>query len=354
MQNMDQVDLTVKANEEFKEQHESPEVEEVPPSSNLVVSPEVARLMQSAFRGYISRQHLKEPLLGVRDSRAWLKVLDAHPLAEKPVSEVQSLISRLLEAKLPPLEIKRSDDGVPVKSKAAVKLDDGAIYEGEWNKQGKKHGLGTLVTNDGTKIIGCFKSGFVEGLGRMIQSSGIVFEGEFKDGKMNGNGKIQREKGAKFDGEMVDGKIHGKGTEEWPDGTKYEGEYHEGVRHGIGKLTLGDGSAYIGDFVEGLMDGKGELKWHNGNSYKGNWKQNKMHGKGVFTWGDGRIYNGAFKDDIRHGKGKMTWPDGRAYDGDWTEGKQDGIGNYTFMRDGKLITKKGRWEHGNRIEWVQE
>ena len=352
--NNNNLDLTAKVIEEGKPQAEEEvkEEDEVSPSERLVVSCEVARKMQDAFRGYLSRQHMKEPLFGVRDARAWFKVLDAHPLADRPVSEVQSLISRILEAKLPPLELQRPNDGVQVRAKAAVTLEDGAIYEGEWDKQGNKHGLGTLVTNDGSKIVGCFKGGFVEGLGRLIQSTGIVFEGEFKEGKLNGNGKIQREKGAKFDGELVDGKIHGKGAEEWPDGTKYEGEYHYGVRHGIGKLTMGDGSTYIGDFAGGTMHGKGELKWHNGNSYKGAWKKNKMHGKGVFTWNDGRVYTGHFRDDIRHGKGKMTWSDGKAYDGDWVEGKQDGVGEFTFLKEGKLITKKARWEAGNRVEWI--
>lgn len=344
------IDLTPSANEAEKPINEE---EEQKTKSTLIIPEKEAKPIQGAMRGYLVRRDMQNPLFDLREARSWFNIEAIYPKAEKPVAEIQSLLIGIVENKLPPLQLKRHDD-VPVVAKPAVQLKDGAVYEGEWDKKGNQHGIGTLVNNDGSKLIGCFKGGLVEGLGRLIQNTGLVYEGEFKDGKLNGNGKIQREKGAKFDGEMVDGKIHGKGTEEWPDGTKYEGEYHEGSRHGIGKLIMGDGSSYVGDFSNGLMHGKGEFKWKNGNSYKGAWRKNKMHGKGVFQWNDGKKYVGHFKNDEKSGQGVMTWSDGKKYEGEWENGKQHGIGMYTFMKDNQPITKKSRWEEGTRVEWVKE
>ena len=50
----------------------------------------------------------------------------------------------------------------------------------------------------------------------------------------------------------------------------------------------------------------------------------------------------------------MTWSDGKVYDGEWLDGKQHGEGQYTFLgKDNKLVTKKGKWENGARIEWIK-
>lgn len=242
---------------------------EIPIKKQILVSENEAVSIQSALRGYTARKDLQKPLFNIKESRCWDNIVQNHSKPERPLSEIQHKSVSQAEDKLQPIVVERPNDGVKVQNLPALKLEDGSIYEGEWDSNGNKHGLGTLFTKDGSKLTGCFKSGLMEGIGRMIASSGLVLQGEFKEGKLNGNGKILRETGATFDGELLNGKIHGKGVEEWPDGTKYEGEYDKGIRHGKGTLSLGDGSVYTGSFKNGKMHGKGTFVWKNGNKYKG-------------------------------------------------------------------------------------
>ena len=69
------------------------------------------------------------------------------------------------------------------------------------------------------------------------------------------------------------------------------------------------------------------------------------------VFSDGKQYIGDFDCDVRHGKGKFMWTDGRVYDGGWVNGKQFGVAFYT---DKHGIKKKGRWEDGKRVEWIEE
>jgi hypothetical protein len=73
-----------------------------------------------------------------------------------------------------------------------------------------------------------------------------------------------------------------------------------------------------------------------------------MHGEGVFSWPDGKQYSGNYVNDLKQGFGVFEWPGDKRYEGEWLAGKQHGIG--VFMKGGKM--KKGRWENGQRIEWI--
>jgi hypothetical protein len=352
---------TTKTMDEYKvesavQQHADLDIGDAPKEEEIVllIDTEKVPSVQGAVRGFLTRKQLEKPLNEAKEARSWVDVEKKYELIEQPLSELQSSLIGALEGKLERLDIKRPDDGVPTVSKPAIKLEDGTIYQGEWDKQGKQHGLGTLIKDDGSKITGCFKAGLLDGLGRIIESSGLVFEGQFKDGELNGKAKIQNKSGGKFDGEMHHGKLQGKGNEEWPDGTFYQGEYENGLRHGQGELKLPDGSHYVGNFCQGLMHGSGELSFKNGNKYEGMFKNNKMHGKGKFIWADGRKYQGGFKNEVKHGNGKMTWPDGKIYDGEWADGLQHGIADYTFKgKKGEIVTKKSKWESGARVEWIE-
>lgn len=343
------IDLTVKPEDEVK-------VEQVvvvdENGHKMLVDPHEALSMQAGIRGFIVRKEIRKPLSEVKEVKTWQKLANKYPKLGKPLTEIQSSIVGKLEENLAPLDIERLNDGVAVKEMPAMRLEDGSVYEGEWDKYGNKHGIGALVKEDGSKMVGCFKGGYLEGKGRMIESSGLVFEGDFKNGAMNGNGKVQNKSGGKFDGELLDGKLHGKGVEEWPDGTKYKGDYHHGLRHGTGSLEMPDGTKYKGEFSNDKMQGSGKLDYKNGNNYEGGFKDNMMHGKGIFKWTDGRVYEGDFKNDQKSGKGKMVWPDGKIYDGDWEDNKQHGIALYTFQKKDKEITRKSKWENGSRIEWL--
>jgi len=77
-----------------------------------------------------------------------------------------------------------------------------------------------------------------------------------------------------------------------------------------------------------------------------------MDGHGKFEWPDGRIYIGDYKEDKKDGEGEYNWPDGRIYKGRWKNGKQHGEGLFFCVK--KNVWKKGIWENGKRIKWIDE
>jgi hypothetical protein len=309
--------------------------------------------VQCALRGYLFRKNFEPKLKEFQDH----KFIDIEKIYEKLEASMQELIPSEIfeiEKNLASLHIGRPEDNVSVIEREPVKLDDGTIYSGEWNRDGKMHGIGTIITTDGSKITGAFQNGELNGQGRKIDSDGLMVEGEFKGGLPEGQGKMIRKDGAKFQGNFENGKITGKGKEEWQDGVNYSGEYRDGERHGKGKLETKDGS-YSGKFKKGKIHGKGKFTWKNGNSYKGNWRNNMMDGTGTFKWNDGRVYQGEWKKDQRHGKGIMTWADGREYDGDWKNGNFDGIGKIKYVNSLRAeLAREGEWKEGVRIKWLSE
>lgn len=55
----------------------------------------------------------------------------------------------------------------------------GDVYEGSWNKEGKKHGIGNLKFADGSIYEGKFEDGFFSGVGTLIYADGSKYEGNF-------------------------------------------------------------------------------------------------------------------------------------------------------------------------------
>lgn len=64
----------------------------------------------------------------------------------------------------------------------------GDIYDGEWNNEGRKYGVGYLMLVDGIRYVGQFQNGFCYGYGVLRFLDGFVFEGEFENGKYSGFG----------------------------------------------------------------------------------------------------------------------------------------------------------------------
>ncbi|KAK3697019.1 hypothetical protein QZH41_002921 [Actinostola sp. cb2023] len=95
----------------------------------------------------------------------------------------------------------------------------GDIYEGEWNKEGRKHGYGMLVLTDGTKFVGHFINGFCDGPGLLKFPDGTSYAGQFAQGKYNGFGTFTRSDGMKYEGEFANGRVEGLGIITFPDGT---------------------------------------------------------------------------------------------------------------------------------------
>jgi hypothetical protein len=103
--------------------------------------------------------------------------------------------------------------------------------------------------------------------------------------------------------------------------------------------------------------------------YEGQWQDQMLHGLGYYQWSDGKYYKGEYFNDKKQGFGVYVLQDGRTYEGWWLEGKQHGLGKFVF-KDGRLIikylsdvfiaksgamkTKKGLWEDGQRIMWLDD
>ena len=111
--------------------------------------------------------------------------------------------------------------------------DGGEVYEGGWNKDGCKDGVGKLKLADGSTYEGRFASGFFSGLGVLIFADGSKYEGEFVNGKCNGFGTFTRGDGMRFEGRFQEGRVLGNGQVTFGDGThgrpRCEG-YFEGNR----------------------------------------------------------------------------------------------------------------------------
>ena len=76
-------------------------------------------------------------------------------------------------------------------------LENGARYEGEWNKAtGEREGKGIQVWADGSMYEGYWKNSKANGKGRLIHADGDVYEGEWKDDKANGYGTYVHTDGA--------------------------------------------------------------------------------------------------------------------------------------------------------------
>ena len=54
----------------------------------------------------------------------------------------------------------------------------------------------------------------------------------------------------------------------------------------------------------------------------------------------------------KDGEGEYDWSDGRIYKGGWKDGKQHGEGLFFCVK--KKVWKKGIWENGKRIKWIDE
>jgi hypothetical protein len=121
-------------------------------------------------------------------------------------------------------------------------------YDGNW-KDGKMHGMGTYLFEDGCTYEGSFVHNYPDGEGCARYPHGQIYDGEWKKGQYSGKGHYSTVDGVKYEGEFLLGRRHGKGKIVYPSGLSYEGEFFDGKPHGRGimksKLT---GWAYDGSF----------------------------------------------------------------------------------------------------------
>ncbi|GBE60721.1 MORN motif containing protein, putative [Babesia ovata] len=75
---------------------------------------------------------------------------------------------------------------------------------------------------------------------------------------------------------------------------------------------------------------------------------------GRIVWPDGREYEGALKGSVPHGFGTYRTSTGKEYKGDWHLGLQHGTGCYVTEKDGRRISRRGIWETGQLVRWLDE
>ena len=149
------------------------------------------------------------------------------------------------------------NDGVDVEVKSTTQIENGALYYGEWDNNGNKHGRGIQLWPDGSKYTGYWINNKANKKGKLIHKDGDIYDGEWLDDKADGYGIYSHIDGAKYEGYWKDDKQEGKGKEIWPDGNSYEGDYVGGNKQGKGKFIWSDGSIYEGEFMNNNIEGEG-------------------------------------------------------------------------------------------------
>ena len=86
-------------------------------------------------------------------------------------------------------------------SRGPCELDNGAVYHGQWNRDGLREGKGTQMWQDGSKYVGYWKNDQANRKGRLIHADGDVYEGEWMCDKAHGRGFYEHIDGAKYIGD---------------------------------------------------------------------------------------------------------------------------------------------------------
>ena len=108
--------------------------------------------------------------------------------------------------------------GTDLITRGPYELDNGAIYKGQWTKDGLRQGKGIQIWQDGSKYEGYWANDMANDKGRLIHADGDIYEGEWFNDKAHGRGTYIHIDGAKYTGEWLEDKQYGYGVETWSDG----------------------------------------------------------------------------------------------------------------------------------------
>ena len=206
--------------------------------------------------------------------------------------------------------------------KSDVKLDR---YVGNWSS-GKRHGFGTLILADSSRLIGDWKNDVLN-YGEYQGSTGVIMSG-------------------KWDSEYLKA-----GTMRLEDGSEYSGDFIKDGMFGLGSLLSVNGDRYTGMFQDNEYSGRGILHKIGGTVYTGSFKNGKFGGYGILKEADGSIYSGGFSDGYPHGDGVQSDNSGVVYIGSWVKGVKEGLGTLDFG-DGTSYT--GEFKSGLASEGVYD
>ncbi len=133
----------------------------------------------------------------------------------------------------------------------------------------------TITWDDGT-YTGQILDGKPHGAGTWVHEDGARYEGEFKEGFFHGQGKYVDVSGTQYSGGWKKSLAHGYGTFYFPEVLEYTGELKEGVFHGQGTLTFFEGEEYVGEFQEGRPHGRGTVTYPDGTVEEGLWEHGAL------------------------------------------------------------------------------
>lgn len=93
-----------------------------------------------------------------------------------------------------------------VVTRGPYELDNGAIYHGQWTKEGLREGKGIQLWKDGSKYEGYWKNDQANGYGRLIHADGDCYFGEWLNDKAHGRGTYEHMDGANYIGDWKEDK----------------------------------------------------------------------------------------------------------------------------------------------------
>ena len=210
------------------------------------------------------------------------------------------------------------------------KWTSGGEYHGDY-LDGKRTGFGIQKWASGTVYEGEYLDACLDGIGRNTWNDGDVYLGLYKNDKRNGFGKYVWLSGSVYIGDYTENKRTGLGIETSADGTEYRGEFLDGKEEGLGKTSTKE-RVYTGDFKNGKKTGLGIFEWSNGDSLEGEYENNFLNGVGIYKWKSGTVYIGDYVKGKRTGLGRYIWSNGSRHDGHFEDGKRIGKGTY-FLND---------------------
>jgi hypothetical protein len=162
-------------------------------------------------RGYLTRHALKK-VYGFEMSPGLLNRGTVHIEMEPEKLELQRARVQAIKESLPEFQYGQNGDqdyepGITKETRPQTQLQDGSMYEGEWNVHSdQRHGRGYQIWSDGSIYEGYWKNDKAMGRGRLIHADGDIYDGQWKDDKAHGWGEYTHTDGAKYEGYWVDDK----------------------------------------------------------------------------------------------------------------------------------------------------
>lgn len=127
------------------------------------------------------------------------------------------------------------NEGVFIKDafvEGTITNTDGTAYTGKVQNGLPYSGKGTWIYSDG-RYTGEFFEGKKHGKGKLVLDNGLINEGEFRNGMLNGYGMCVNTDGTIYKGGWLNNKCHGTGVFFDKDGKRYAGRWENGNRVGV-------------------------------------------------------------------------------------------------------------------------